>query len=107
VTFLAGDIVCIKATGERVCILGANQDQGFNIRRPIVTTNGEIHHESSWVYDFELETNKDHAKRQIADMIMKAEAQKELYLVESRLTKEVEQEAILDTPKPAAPVKFN
>lgn len=82
-SFLTGNILCIKTTGERVCVLGSDT-VGFMVRRAVIGDGGKINHEQETFFSFELETVNDHAKRQVSEMILKTEAQVELIKAEQK-----------------------
>jgi hypothetical protein len=102
---LPGDIMCVKTTGERVCVLGFTLDQEgeLRVRRPVIGDGGTISHEKITLNDFEIETITEHAKRQVAEMILKSEAQKDLIVAEKRMQAELDADEALTTT-PARPV---
>lgn len=76
-TIKAGEIMCLKTTGEIVCVLGEVQpgDRVY-IRRPIQNQAG-ISHASDTVYQFELEEPLEHFRKEAKEMLDKADIQRE------------------------------
>ena len=97
--FLVGDIVCVKTTGERVCVLGNTDNMGhIQVRRATPVNDGGMVYVDTEFNDFEVETIPDHAKRQVSECIIKAEAQKELIKAETKFQQELEAEEMASTP---------
>jgi hypothetical protein len=94
---IIGDIVCVKTTGERVCVLNQTRDI-VQVRRPVGGPDGSVSHEVSEFNEFELETLKDHAARQVSEMILKANAQKELIQAETQIETELQAENVIAMP---------
>jgi hypothetical protein len=73
---LAGDILCIKTTGELVIVLGKNEDGTVNVRRPSMGKDGIYHSQNSF-FEFELQTSEEHLRQEANEMILKNRIQKE------------------------------
>jgi hypothetical protein len=90
----AGEIYVVKTSGEKVIILGKNEDQPaligdwFNVRRPVATDKDGLRHETNKFLEFELETLQEHADRQVAEAGVKAKAQMALIRLERTLEAE-------------------
>jgi len=84
------EVVALRTTGEYVTILSMNPEE-FNkfgligaeqygtvlVRRPKLTQNG-IEHITCLFFEFELETVSEHVKREVAEALMKLQAQKDV-----------------------------
>lgn len=106
-SFNVGEILCIKTTSERVCVLWVDATSNeVGIRRPIAFEGGNIQHSEEKFSDFELETVTNHAERQVNEMILKSKAQVKLMKVETKLQKELEEDEVLSDSetKPALSV---
>ena len=97
--FQEGDIVCVKTTGERVFVRSLDTSTA-TVRRAIVGEFGIAGYEEVKFDANEVETIKDHASRQVSEMILKAEAQKDLIKAESKIQAELEADVELTTPAP-------
>jgi len=77
----AGDIVCVKVTGEKVFILdlytrtfaGVAVPMG-TVRRPNVADGGGIQFDTMDFFIDELEPLEAHAERQVQEMVLKQNA---------------------------------
>ena len=70
----AGDLLVLKATGEKVIVLPAQQGQAssvVSVRRANVTEVGSLTHFIELFFEFELETLEQHAERQIEEQKIK------------------------------------
>lgn len=94
--FILGDVLCLRTTGERVCVIDTDtSDEKTEVRRAVIGEGGAISHSPEWFFDFELESVEDHANRQVSEMILKSKAQVKLMKVETKLQKELEEDAVL------------
>lgn len=72
----AGDVVCIKTTGEHVFVRSFVDDI-VNVRRPKLSRDG-IEHLADTFHINELETIDDHTNREVSEALKRLEAQKML-----------------------------
>ena len=74
----AGDILCIKTTGELVVVLHVYPDEGkVEVRRPTMTRDNGIIHNAEVLLKTELETSEDHLRREANEMLIKEKIQNE------------------------------
>jgi hypothetical protein len=74
-------IMCLRATGEIVFVLGTYDSGNIRVRRPIMTRDGILHQEDSFTAA-EIETVESHLKRELEEMKLKAKLQKEAFAEE-------------------------
>lgn len=79
-----GDIVCLKVTGEKVYVLDLTADTA-SVRRPTISETGSIYHIVESFNADELESMEDFAQRQIKEVFIKAQAQRDLEKLDREL----------------------
>lgn len=77
-TLKQGDILAVRTTGEYVYFTGKQDTNGlWEVHRPMLTRDG-IRHEYDWFEANELETIEEHVKREVAEALLKLQAQKDV-----------------------------
>ena len=52
--YLAGDIICMRTTGERMCVLGSTPTGAIQVRRPMILETGAITHNEDYFFRLNL-----------------------------------------------------
>jgi len=74
-----GQIVVLRTTGEKVCILELKAGPTYIVRRPSVSKDGFINHEGNQLYEFELATIEEFGNAQVDEILLKEKIEKRLY----------------------------
>jgi len=75
-------IMCLKATGEIIFVLGEGDNGGVQVRRPVMTQADGIRHQLDEFTTDEIETVEEHLRKELAEMKLKAKLQKEAFASE-------------------------
>lgn len=75
-----GDILCVKLTGEVVTVIDIEPINGSRVvvRRPVVSQENGISHETDYFFPYELETEEEHLRREAKSMVLKFTIQREM-----------------------------
>lgn len=79
-------IMCLRATGEIVFVLGTYDNGEIKVRRPVMTRDG-IRHQEDGFTAAEIETVESHLRRELEEMKLKAKLQKEAFAEEEEETR--------------------
>lgn len=73
-----GKVYIMKTTGEQVIALADKGDGVWQCRRPVMTVDNGITHDTLDLYEFEVAPLKEHLQSEIDNMKMKQLLQKQL-----------------------------